>query len=119
MHPDKRERNLRPWLHRRHWLGHAPLPESAPQWFKTLLNIGWLAGLWLPAGFWGASRWGAAIVTTASVATLGVVAPAAGLLHTPLMEWIGSACGILAGLACRETIVRRGRRRGANSGVGN
>ncbi len=53
-------------------------PESAPQWFKTLLNIGWLAGLWLPAGFWGASRWGAAIVTTASVATLGVVSARGG-----------------------------------------
>ncbi len=37
-------------------------PKTAPPWLKELLDVGWVAGLWIPAGLYGASCWGLAIV---------------------------------------------------------
>jgi len=86
-------------------------PPSLPRWLKGLLNVGWVAGLWLPAGFYGASRWGSLAVVVVAVVALAIVAPAAGLVATPLGQWAGTATGILAGAGSREAIIRHGRSR--------
>lgn len=81
-------------------------PNSLPPWLETALSIGWMAVLVLPAGFWGASRWRLAISVGMAVSGLTLVAPATGLLATPMSEWAGVAFGFVVGAGCREVLVR-------------
>jgi hypothetical protein len=84
-------------------------PESWPDWLRATLGVVWIAAVWLPAGFYGVSRWGLGVVVAFAVATLAVAAPASGLLATPLREWVAAAIGILVGAVVRESILRRRR----------
>ncbi len=88
-------------------------PEALPPWLRTLLGIGWAAGLLLPVGYWSGSRWGLVVGVGTTILGLAIVAPAIGLLTTPVPVSAGAAFGFVAGAGGRELLIRR--RRGAQA----
>ncbi len=84
-------------------------PESLPPWLRTLLDVGWVAGLLFLAGYSAPSRWGLVLGGALALVGLAIVAPSVGLLTTPGREWAGAAFGFVAGTRCRERLIRRQR----------
>ncbi|MDH3455962.1 MAG: hypothetical protein OER90_03900, partial [Gemmatimonadota bacterium] len=76
--------------------------ESFPRWLKRVLDVGWVAGLFLLVGFW--TRTGVTGGTALLVAGLGlVIVPVASpLVMTPLTEWIGAGLGLAGGVALQR-----------------
>jgi hypothetical protein len=72
-------------------------PESLPAWLKALLSLGWVAALWVPAGFWARTRRDA--WTTGAALAAGLLgAPAVTPLSaTPFLQWVAAVVGALAG----------------------
>ncbi len=82
-------------------------PGSAPAWVKTMLDVGWLAGLLALVGFAGAAR-SALIAGGATIAAgLGMLAPLTGLAATPMLEWVGAGVGLALGVAARRLLTKR------------
>jgi hypothetical protein len=82
-------------------------PEAVPGWLKTLLSLGWVAALWVPAGFWARARrdaWVTGAAVTAGLVGAPAVTP---LCATPLLQWAAAGLGVLAGATCRLVVERR------------
>ena len=92
-------------------------PEEAPPWLKTLLRVGWLTGLFLPAGYWANGTAGRLLVALIGGLGLILVPPAVGLLPTPAGEWLGAACGFVTGtsIACQQALLHWWRARGSRA----
>jgi hypothetical protein len=74
---------------------HAIPPLGSP--WRQLLDVGWLAGLLLPVGFWLRRPWGVIASATAVAASLLLIPAASALLPTPPLEFAGALLGLLAG----------------------
>lgn len=88
-------------------------PASPRPWLRTLLGMGWAAGLLLLVGYCSASRWGVLLGVGTTILGLAIVAPAVGLLTTPVSVWAGAAFGFVAAAGSRELLLRQ--RRGAQA----
>jgi len=81
--------------------------ERFPAWLKSALDVGWLAGLLTLVGLAGMPR-SALMAGGATIAIgLGLVAPATGLLLTPLTGWLGAGVGLVLGVGVRAFLSRR------------
>jgi hypothetical protein len=71
--------------------------ESAPEWFRALVGLGWLAALGVPIGFWARTR--AAIVggLLGVSAALLVIPTVTALGSTPVGEYLAALGGVMLG----------------------
>lgn len=74
-------------------------PAGLPDRLRPVLDAGWLALLLLPVGFLARRRWETVAAVAISASGLAFVPGITPLLQSPLLEWIGGALGMLAGIA--------------------
>jgi len=79
---------------------------AAHRWADGLIDIAWVAMLFLPLGFWTTRRTLGVSAGTA-ITLLAVVPPLSGLVPATLGEWIGGFAGLAAGYAAHELLRRR------------
>ena len=77
-------------------------PEKLAPWVVGLLSAGWLVGILLPAGYWARDWATLCLLALIAAAGLAWLAPAIGLITTPLHEWIGAAVGLTVGWRLRR-----------------
>ncbi len=71
--------------------------ESAPEWFRGLVGLGWIAALCAPIGFWARSAGAVALGVSGVIATLAVVPAVTALGATPLLEYLAAGAGLVIG----------------------
>ncbi|HEX7050789.1 MAG TPA: VanZ family protein [Longimicrobiales bacterium] len=79
-------------------------PESLPGPMKRFLGLGWIAALFLPAGFWATRRRGRLCAAAAAVLGLALIPPLTGLLDTPPTGYVAAIAGILLGTGLRAIL---------------
>lgn len=80
--------------------------ESAPEWFRALVGLGWIAALCAPAGFWARSRGALILATGAVVTALAIIPTVTALGPTRPVEYLAAVAGILSGVALAYVATR-------------
>jgi hypothetical protein len=96
--------------------------DRMPAWLVSLLGPLWLMLLFLPAGFFSASRRDPEARTLSPVpivivtCALVLMAPEVGLMHTPAVEIVGAATGLVVGALLRRFMTDRSPGAGLDEG---
>lgn len=71
--------------------------DGFPHWFKTCLNVVWIAALVLPFGFWARPRWSGAVGFLAIAASMLLLPTHSELGPSRAAEWLGALIGLALG----------------------
>jgi len=72
---------------------------------RRLVNVAWLAALFLPLGYWGRVSQSSALACVLAASALLLVPHATGLMPTPGLQIAAAAAGVALGAAARRHLV--------------
>ena len=81
--------------------------ESIPWWLRAVFNMGWIAALAFPIGFWARRRWESGMAVLVLVVGTVLIPGATGLVAAPGPTLLGVTAGLGTGLAFQTSFRHR------------